>query len=50
MRAARPLGAAIVVALFLCIPAQAEVTEQGDLITTFQAEGNVGAGRGQRRR
>jgi hypothetical protein len=38
MRVARPLGAAIVVALCLCIPAQAEVTEQGNLITTFQSE------------
>jgi hypothetical protein len=37
MRVARPLAAAIVVALWLCIPAQAEVTEQGNLITTFQS-------------
>ncbi|HEY2479661.1 MAG TPA: hypothetical protein VGI17_13145 [Solirubrobacterales bacterium] len=38
MRALRPLTAAIVVALCLCIPAQAEVSEQGNLITTFQSE------------
>jgi hypothetical protein len=36
MRVARPFAAVLVIALFLCIPAQGEVTEQGNLITTFQ--------------
>jgi hypothetical protein len=35
MRAVRPLVAAVAVALLVCIPAQAEVNEQGHLITTF---------------
>jgi hypothetical protein len=38
MRVARPLAAVTVLALCLCIPAQAEVTEQGNLITTFQGD------------
>lgn len=38
MRGLRPLAVLIVLVLGLCIPAQAEVTEQGNLITTFQSE------------